>query len=80
MFLYVQLLAIPPPYIWLELTTEFPLYTIYNAPVSENSYQWNGVQTSLKKTISTKINYNQNKTKLNFTKLYTTQLQIVIIT
>ena len=66
MFLYVQLLAIPPPYIWLELTTEFPLYTVYNAPVSENSYQ-----TSLKKAISTKI---------NFTKLYTTQLQIVIIT
>ena len=56
MFLYVQILAIPPPYIWLELTTEFPLYTVYNAPVSENSYQWNGVQTSLKKTISTKIN------------------------
>ena len=51
MFLYVQLLAIPPPYIWLELTTEFPLYTVYNAPVSENSYQ-----TSLKKAISTKIN------------------------
>ena len=72
MFLYVQLLAITPPYIWLELTTEFPLYTVYNAPVSENSNQWNGVQASLKKTISTKINENQNKTKLNFTKLYTT--------
>ena len=56
MFLYVQLLAIPPPYIWLELTTEFPLYTVYNAPVSENSNQWDGVQASLKKTISTKIN------------------------